>query len=330
MIITKLKMILNLKDTMKYFIWCLLGLSMYSTTVRCEGVQMPMYSQYMFNMININPAYAGHRGMNSLTALYRNQWTGMKGAPVTTTLSWDRRGSESNVGYGAQLYNDQLGAEITTGLQAFYSYRLPFETTSLVFGLSAGVLNYAIDPSKVDYGPDGTNSDVAFSSKANRVLPTAGFGMLYSARTWYVNFSIPALLGTRADVYNPQQIGNKFGQNFHYFLGAGYNLSVNEYVDLKPSVLLKSVGTPGSSFQADANLTAWFQNTVGVGISYRTNSSIVGMAEFQISNFIRLGYAYDYSTSLLNRMAGSTHEIMLRYEFVTPTRRSNILSPRYY
>jgi type IX secretion system PorP/SprF family membrane protein len=330
MIITNLKMILNLKDTMKYFIWCLLGLSMYSSTVHCEGVQLPMYSQYMFNMININPAYAGHRGMNSLTALYRNQWVGIKGAPVTTTISWDRRANESNVGYGAQLYNDQLGAESTTGVQAFYSYRLPFETTSLIFGLSAGVLNYAIDPSKLDFGVSGVNSDVAFSNKANGILPTAGFGMLYSAHSWYVNFSIPSLLGTRPDVNNPNQIGNKFGENFHYFLGAGYNFSVNENLDLKPSVLLKSVGTPSSSFQADLNLTAWIQNTVGVGFSYRTNSSFVGMAEIQISNFIRVGYAYDYSISLLNKYAGATHEIMLRYEFVTPNRQSNILSPRYY
>ncbi len=328
-------MILNLKDTMKYFLWCLLGLCFSSSVLRAEGVQMPMYSQYMFNMLNVNPAYAGHRGMNSLTALYRNQWMGIKGAPVTTTLSWDRRGNESNVGYGAQFYNDQLGAETTSGLQAFYSYRLPFETTSLTFGLSGGVLAYSIDPNKLDFGKDIagnqiSNNDVAFSNQANRILPTAGFGMLYSAHNWYVNFSIPSLLGTRPDINNPNQTGNKFGQNFHYFLGAGYNFSVNEYLDLKPSVLLKSVGAPTSSFQADMNLTAWIQNTVGLGFSYRSNSSIVGMAEFQISNFIRLGYAYDYSISLLNKYAGATHEIMLRYEFVTPTRRSNILSPRYY
>jgi len=315
---------------MKYFIWCLLGLSIFSSNLSGAGVQLPMYSQYMFNMININPAYAGHRGMNSVTALYRNQWMGIEGAPVTTTLSWDRRGNESNVGYGAQFFNDRLGAESTSGLQAFYSYRLPFETTSLTFGLSGGVVNWNYDKSKDYYGEGGSISDKAFIGVPNRILPSAGFGMLFSAHNWYVNFSIPSLLRLKVDNWNPQNIGNGIGQNFHYFLGGGYNFSVNEYLDLKPSLLLKSVGTPGSSFQADFNLTAWIQNIVGLGFSYRTSSSIVGMAEIQLTNFIRIGYSYDYSTSLLTRYAGATHEVMLRYEFVTPSRKSNILSPRYY
>ena len=89
--------------------------------------QTPMYSQYMFNMLNINPAYAGNRAVNNITTLYRDQWVGFEGRPVTAVISWDRRQSESNVGYGLQLYDDRLGIESTTGLQGFYSYRIQFD-----------------------------------------------------------------------------------------------------------------------------------------------------------------------------------------------------------
>ncbi len=104
--------------------------------------QTPMYSQYMFNMLNINPAYAGNRAVNNITALYRDQWVGFDGRPLTAVFSWDRRHPESNVGYGLQLYDDRLGIESTTGLQGFYSYRIPFHQNVLTFGLSLGLLNF--------------------------------------------------------------------------------------------------------------------------------------------------------------------------------------------
>ena len=113
---------------------------MAGTTLKAQ--QEPMYSQYQFNLLQINPAYAGNRAVNNITTLYRKQWVGIEDAPTTSTLSWDRRQDGSNVGYGMQIYHDRFGIEATSGFQAFYSFRIAFRKSVLSLGVSGGVLNY--------------------------------------------------------------------------------------------------------------------------------------------------------------------------------------------
>jgi type IX secretion system PorP/SprF family membrane protein len=288
------------------------------------GQQTPMYSQYMFNMLNINPAYAGNRAVNSVNVLYRYQWAGFDGSPRTTVISWDKRENQSNVGYGIQLYNDQLGIESTTGVQGFYSYRIPFENSSLTFGLSGGLLNYTArynDVSLVDQG------DPAFGMVQSVWLPTFGFGVLYSKKTWYAGFSIPALLKTK-DIYDDAYSNiASTGASHHYFLTGGYVFNASDVLKIKPSILVKLMD--GAPVQADFNVNAWWQNKLGLGLSYRTGDALVGMAEIQITPQIRIGYAYDYTLSALSMFNQGTHEIMLRYEFDLH-KTLDFLSPRYY
>jgi len=286
-----------------------------------KAQQEPMYSQYMFNMLHINPAYAGNRAEDNITALYRKQWIAIDGAPATASLSWDRRQEGSNVGYGLQIYNDQLGIESTSGIQAFYSYRIPFEKSFLSFGLSGGVLNY-----RAAYAQTSTiqSGDPLFQNNVNSWLPTVGFGILYATENWYAGLSVPALLETKINADN-QQVTS--GANNHYFLTGGYIFDVSEILKLKPSILLKAVR--GAPFEYDFNLNAWIQNIMGLGISYRTGDAIVGMFELQIFPDLRLGYAYDYTISGLNPFNKGTHELMLRYEF-GDKKNQRILSPRYY
>ena len=291
-----------------------------SSGLKLHAQQEPMYSQYMFNMLNLNPAYAGNRAVNNITFLHRNQWAGFDGSPKTTTISWDRRAEGSNVGYGVQLYNDKISIENTTGIQAFYSYRLPFENSALTLGLSAGFLNYSAKYSQLTTIDKG---DPLFSDDKSTILPTFGFGMLYSAENWYAGFSIPALLKTKSDD-SKLQIN---GANNHYFLNGGYIFRVNEILKLKPSVLFKYVS--GAPLEADLNLNAWINDKYGAGISYRTNDAIVAMVEIQITPKIRAGYAFDYTVSKLNDYNNGTHELMLRYEF-DAGKIIRILSPRYY
>ncbi len=288
------------------------------------GQQTPMYSQYMFNMLNINPAYAGNRAVNSVNVLYRYQWAGFDGSPRTTVISWDNRENQHNVGYGIQLYNDQLGIESTTGVQGFYSYRIPFEHSSLTFGLSGGLLNYTArytDVSLVDPG------DPAFGMVQSVWLPTFGFGVLYNKETWYAGFSIPALLKTK-DIYDDAYSNiASTGASHHYFLTGGYIFDASDVLKIKPSMLIKLMD--GAPVQADFNVNAWWQNKVGLGVSYRTGDAIIGMAEIQITPQIRIGYAYDYTLSALSMFNQGTHEIMLRYEFDLH-KTLDFLSPRYY
>ncbi|HET7733390.1 MAG TPA: type IX secretion system membrane protein PorP/SprF [Paludibacter sp.] len=289
-----------------------------------KAQQEPMYSQYMFNMLQINPAYAGNRVVDNITTVYRKQWINIPGAPTTATLSWDKRQAGTNVGYGLQVYNDKISIENTSGLQGFYSYRLPFEDSFLSFGLSGGVLYYNAALSQVKTTEGG---DPLLQEDVERVLPTAGFGLLYGSEKWYVGFSIPALFRTKA---NGSGINASYsiGANNHYFLTGGYVFDISENFELKPSVLMKAV--VGAPIQFDYNVNGWINKVVGLGVSYRTGDAIVGMIEFQVSPEFQLGYAYDYTISNLNNFTKwGTHELILRYEFAGP-KSKRILSPRYY
>jgi type IX secretion system PorP/SprF family membrane protein len=281
----------------------------------------PMYSQYMFNLVTINPAYTGNRAVDNITLMYRNQWTGIQGAPNTRILSWDRRHEESNVGYGLQIYSDRLGVENSLGAQGFYSYRISFYDSFLSFGLSAGALNYRSAFSEVVTTQPG---DPLFQEDLKVFMPTVGIGFLYGSEKWYVGFSAPTLLNTRISVSN-QAITSR--STNHLFLTAGKVFEMNEVLKLKPSILLKAIS--GAPLQYDLNLNAWFNDAIGIGLSYRTNDAIVGMFELQANQNFRIGYAYDYTISPLNSYNSGTHELMLRYEFNKRT-GSRILSPRYY
>ncbi len=287
-----------------------------------KAQQEPMYSQYMFNMIHINPAYAGNRATDNITTIYRKQWVGIVGGPTTATLSWDARQVDSNVGYGLLIYNDQLGIEATSGFQAFYSYRIPFKNSFLSFGLSAGVLNYRAAFSQVI---TTQGSDPLFQEDVTGWLPTACVGALYATEHWYIGLSVPALLDTKMNALNQQTV---VGANNHYFLTGGYIFYVSDVLKLKPSVLLKAV--KGAPFEYDFNLNAWINDFVGLGVSYRTGDAAVGMFELQISPQFLLGYAFDYTISNLKTYnTQGTHEIMLRYEFGND-KIQRTLSPRYY
>jgi len=284
--------------------------------------QEPMYSQYMFNMLNVNPAYAGNRAIDNVSLLYRMQWVNIKGAPTTGTLSWDRRQEGTNVGYGLQIYNDRLGIETTSGVQAFYSYRIAFSESFLSFGLSGGVLNYRAAYSQA---VTTTGGDPLFQQDVSGFLPTIGVGLLYATDKWYAGISVPALLNTKINTYN-QSVTT--GANNHYFLTAGYIINTSEVFKIKPSVMVKAVS--GAPLEYDLNLNGWINDVVGLGVSYRTNDAFVGMFELQISPQLRLGYAYDYLTTNLKTYTKGSHELMLRYEFNHDKKSQQILSPRYY
>ena len=288
---------------------------------RLKAQQEPMYSQYMLNMIQINPAYAGNRAVDNFTTLYRKQWVGIEGAPTTASFSWDRRQEGSNVGYGLQVYNDRLGLESSSGIQAFYSYRLQFQSSCLTFGLSGGVLNYSANFSQAI---TNEGNDDLFSQDIHKWLPTVGVGALYASNHWYLGLSVPALLQTKVYDNNYQATS---GANNHYFLTGGYIFEASEILKLKPSILVKAV--KGAPLEYDFNMNAWIHDKLALGVSYRTRDAIVGMFEIQISPEIHLGYAYDYTTSNMKTYSNGTHELMLRLELNGP-KMQKTLSPRYY
>jgi type IX secretion system PorP/SprF family membrane protein len=283
-------------------------------------------------MVNINPAYAGNRASDNFTAIYRDQWVGMTGAPKTAAFSWDKRRSESNVGYGLEIYDDQVGLEKNTGFQAFYAYHIPFGDSFLSLGLSGGVMNYKVNYSQASLiNPE----DPMFEADVNGWLATAGFGVLYGAPNWYVSFSVPQMLHTSLSIQNYENQADIQGDN-QYFLTGGYVFDLTDEVKAKPSLMLKA--EKGSPIQYDVNLNFWFSDIFSVGVSYRQGDALIGMLEFQVLPKLRIGYAYDHSISTLSSYNQGTHEIMLRLELPSTAcpwcdkqkQTETSISPRYY
>lgn len=312
-----------MQELMKYIkLLCAGSLVLLASVVKAQ--QHPMYSQYMFNMLNINPAYAGSRGVPSLTALYRSQWVGIDGAPQSASVSLEMPVREKKVGLGLQLYDDRLGIERTTGLNASYAFRIQLAASgTLSLGLQAGLLNYRANYSQVrTFQPN----DPAFSQNVAGFLPAAAAGVFYNSDRFYIGISTPALLKTKITYDNVSDVASATGRDLHLFFATGYVLDLNDDLVLKPSLLVKAVSGAPVAYDLNANL--WIQNLVALGISYRTGDAYVGMAELQVNRQFRIGYAYDKTFSNLGTLNRGSHELMLRMEFGKTN--STVASPRYF
>lgn len=293
-------------------------------SVAGKAQQHPMYSQYMFNMLNINPAYAGSRGVLTATALYRNQWVNIPGAPQTTSVGFDMPIKDKKIGIGFQLYDDKLGIERSTGLNASYAFRIQLtESGTLSLGLQAGILNYRANYSEVStFQPN----DPAFNQNISGLLPSAAAGIYYNSDRFYIGVSTPALLNTKISYDNVANVSSVTGRYLHLYLTSGFVVPLNQDLMLKPSVLVKAVS--GAPVEYDLNANLWIQNVVSFGFSYRTGDALVGMAELQLSRQLRLGYAYDKTFSDLGSYNTGSHELMLRMEFGWSN--GKVASPRYF
>ena len=307
----------------KYITFALLLIA--ASANKLYAQQEAMYSQYMFNTLAINTAYAGSRNVTSATALYRNQWVGINGAPETITFSIDAPINSKKVGLGLQVFNDKIGITKTTGAFASYAYRIRLQKGTLAFGLQAGASQYRADFQNVLLSPDPSN-DLAFSQNVNKVLVNVGTGVYYNTDRFYIGLSSPQLLNNKLTNFTVEGNNVFNGQALHLFFATGYVFPLSDVFALKPSVLVK--GVKGAPIEADLNATLWIKDVFAVGLQYRTKADMSAMIEIQASPQIRLGYAYDRSLTKLVQYNSGSHEIMLRYEF--GFEKGKILSPRYF
>jgi type IX secretion system PorP/SprF family membrane protein len=298
--------------------------------IACAGEQAmaqqeAMYTQYMFNTLAINPAYAGSRNVTSATALYRSQWVGIQGAPTTATFSIDAPIDNKKIGLGLQVFNDRLGITNTSGAFGSYAFRIRMDKGVLALGLQGGVSQYRADFTSVNLGSD-TSPDAAFANNVNKMLVDFGVGVYYSTDNFYLGLSSPQLLNNKLHNLTVEGSNSLAGQDMHIFLATGYVFPLNEDLHLKPSVLIKYV--KGAPIEGDLNATLWIRDALGLGFQYRTEADISAMVEFQVSPQVRIGYSYDRSTTPLVQYNSGSHEIMIRYEFGST--KGKILSPRYF
>lgn len=304
----------------KIIIYCAVSILMGNSL---KAQQNPMYTQYMFNTLAINPAYAGSRNVVSITSLYRNQWSGIEGAPKTGTLSADAPFLNKKIGLGAQLYSDKLGKTQTNGASLSAAYRIRMDKGSLSFGLQGNINQLKVNLTEVSLGSN-QGLDPAFATNINKTLFNFGTGVYYNSDRFYLGLSLQDLIPNDLSDDNGTKLSGK--QEIHMFLASGYVFPLSDDFDFKPSFLIK--GVKGAPVEADINATLWIKSVVGVGAQYRTNADISGLIELQVTPNIRIGYSYDHSVTRLQNFNSGSHEIMLRYEFGFES--GKILSPRFF
>lgn len=283
------------------------------------GQQDPQYTQYMYNMNVINPAYAGSRENLSFGLLYRTQWTGIDGAPETGTFFGHLPVGEK-VGIGLSVIADQIGPVKETNAYADFSYTLKLGGAHrLAFGVKAGATFHDIGLGSIDL-IDPTDP---FFQNINTTTPNIGAGVFYYTDNYYLSFSVPNILNSVHLDANGNQLGTEAS---HYFLTGGYVFQLSTNTKLKPSFLVKSAFDAPTSY--DVNLNALFFEKFEIGASYRLDDSFSGLVNFAVSPVIRIGYAYDAVRSDIKNYAPASHEFMLLFDLNFPKKVSR--SPRYF
>ena len=300
-------------------------LALVATAHTALAQQEVMVSQYMFNQLFLNPAYAGSHGYAGASLLHREQWTGMEGAPRTSMLAVDGPVMNNKMGLGFTLVHDQIGVSRDLDMSAHYAYHLRVsEGSRLALGLRAGISLYSARLSDLIYWD--ANDQVFQNDISNAVVGKFGFGAYWYDATSYVGVSVPTI--TAADgaisVQNASALDHYFTR--HFYLHAGKVFPLGEYFDLKPSTLVKVM--PDTPVEVDVNLNVLYRERIWLGAGYRTGDAVVAMAEYQITPQLRIGYAYDMTTSRLRNFNSGSHEVMLGVDFGRDLLK--IKTPRYF
>ncbi|OCB76676.1 hypothetical protein B0A79_17960 [Flavobacterium piscis] len=283
--------------------------------------QDAQYTQYMYNTININPAYAGSRGAMSIFGLYRTQWVGLDGAPETSSFSLNTPLSNSNLGLGVSFVNDKIGPTNENALSADLSYTVPTsETFKLSFGIKATANLFSLDVNKLNPEHQG---DPQFQDLKSKFSPNVGAGVYYHSDKAYIGLSVPNFIETNRYDDNDTAI---FKDKINYYLIAGYVFDLDPYIKFKPAVLTKMV--EGSPLQVDLSANFMFNDKFVAGLAYRWSAALSAMAGFQVTDGLFIGYSYDRETTRLNNYNSGSHEIFLRFEFFN--NYSRITSPRFF
>lgn len=292
-------------------------------SISANAQQDPQYTNYMYNTITINPAYAGSRGALSIFGLHRSQWVGLEGAPTTNSFSINTPIAESKVGLGVSFVNDRLGVTDENTLSVDFSYTLDLNNrgSKLSFGLkgSANMLNVAY--SRLNkYNP---NDPQILTDINNQFTPNIGAGVYWHNEQTYVGLSVPHFLETTRYDDNVQ---STMQQKMHYYLMGGHVFELNPMLKFKPAFLLKAV--EGAPLQADITGNFLINEKFTLGAAYRWDAAWSALAGFQVTDGLFIGYSYDSDIKALRNYNNGSHEIFMRFELFNKYRRVN--SPRFF
>jgi type IX secretion system PorP/SprF family membrane protein len=294
-------------------------------TLETQGQQYPVFSQYYFNELVINPAFAGSHVQLSLNATYRNQWVNFPGAPQTVSFSGHSSFLRGRVGAGLLVNNDRIGSYDNQNVYGFYSYKLRFSHGTLSMGLSAGFNLLQADYSKLDL-VDPT--DPSFAG-LNSLKPNFGAGLYYNQKDFFIGFSVPFLLNNGIS-NNFENAVSEIREARYYFLRAGtiFPLNPAQTVKFNPSVLVRA--QEGQPLSTDLNAGFVFYDAMSVGLSWRSGDALISFVDFKLSEKFHFAYSYDLTSSGLNAFSNGSHEFMLNYRAKVTPGHKGIPCPTYY
>ena len=283
--------------------------------------QDAQYTQYMYNTINVNPAYAGSRGVLSVFGLHRTQWVGLDGAPTTNAFSINSPINNSNLGVGLSFVNDKIGPTVENTISADLSYTIKTsETYKLSFGIKGTANLFNLDINKLKIQNQG---DPLLQNLNNNFSPNVGAGVYFHSDKSYLGLSVPNFFETKR--YDDNDIA-VYKERMNLYLIGGYVFDLSSNLKFKPAFLTKVV--EGAPLQLDLSGNFLINEKFVLGAAWRWSAAVSAMAGFQVSDGLYIGYGYDLETTKLANYNSGSHEIFLRFELFK--RQDRIVSPRFF
>ncbi|NNE32608.1 MAG: type IX secretion system membrane protein PorP/SprF [Winogradskyella sp.] len=287
--------------------------SIFVATLHSNAQQDPQFTQYMYNMSVINPAYAtANDGILNIGGLYRSQWVGIEGAPQTASF-FAHTPINEKIEVGISFTNDNIGDIVNeNNIYADFAYVLQVgERSHLSLGLKAGVTLFDTNFDGFVLQSGNTSTDVAFNENISEAFPNFGMGAFYFRENFYLGLSAPNLLTTK-HIESENGIEATGVQNVHYFFTGGYVFDINDNVKLKPAFMARAVS--GAPVALDITTNVLLNQKLELGLGYRVDDAISALANFKIRPDLRIGYAYDYTTSNLGDFSSGSHEIFILFD----------------
>lgn len=288
-------------------------------TLSMEAQQESRFTQYMFNLYEVNSAYAGSRETFSLAGIVRSQWTGLEGAPKLQSVTMNTPILTKNIGVGLKFKNESSGASSQSKFSGSFAYRFRVLQGKLAFGLSVGLLNNRFNWAKAEF-KDPTDQ-LRDSGTENSYTPSFDFAGYYSTSTFYIGFQLDNLNQSKVDVL----LDGSYKNYSHFTAIVGKAFALSNKVVFKPSALFRSTQ---AARQFEVNLSFLFNETLWAGVTFRSDTELSLILEYNLNQKFRFGYSYDYALNSVQNQYSGSHEFFLGYDI--QVKNKNMASPRYF
>lgn len=296
----------------------------------CSAQQYPVFTQYFFNELVINPAYAGAHVKFSATAMYRNQWVNFPGAPRTFSFSSHVALLKNKIGVGLMVNHDEIGSYGNDNVYISYAYKIHMPKATLAMGLQAGFNFIGADYSKVNLIDQQDLSWVPI----NDFKPNFGAGLYYNRKNFFAGFSVPFILNNRLDDQGFESALAQVVERRYYMFRTGVILPLDraEKVKINPSILLRS--QEGQPLSLDINNAFIFYDIFSIGLAWRSGDvigdSFITFLDLKLSEKLHFGYSYDWTQSDISKFSNGSHEFMINFRSIFRGIHKNPECPSYY